>query len=63
MSSPFDLISLDILEIKPQNVFIILLPYLDSDSIEFKLKSIYRWMIRSAKLHQRIPTLTYAYYL
>jgi|SRR5215216_805644 len=63
MSSPFDLISLDILEIEPQNILTIPPPYLDSDSIEFKLKSIYRRMIRSAKLHQRIPTLTYAYYL
>ena len=63
MSSPFDLISLDILEIEPQNVLTILPPYLDSDSAEFKLKSTYRRMIRSAKLHQRISTLTYAFYL
>ncbi|CAI2190314.1 4810_t:CDS:1 [Funneliformis geosporum] len=62
MSSPFDLINLDILEIESQNILTISPPYFDSDSIEFKLKSVYRQMIRSAKLHQRIPTLTYAYY-
>jgi hypothetical protein len=63
MATPYDLISLDILEVDPQDVLVIPPPYNDNDQLESKLKSTYRRMVRSARLHQRIPTLTYAYYL
>jgi hypothetical protein len=63
MTTPYDLISLDILEIDPQNILIIPPPYNDDDLVEIKLKLTYRRMIRSVRLHQRISSLTYAYYL
>ncbi|CAG8721555.1 13483_t:CDS:1, partial [Funneliformis mosseae] len=63
MATSYNLISLDILEVDPQDILVILLPYNDDDHSESKLKSTYQRMVRSAKLHQRIPTLTYVYYL
>ncbi|CAG8669828.1 17513_t:CDS:2 [Funneliformis caledonium] len=63
MATPYDLISLDILEVDPQNVLVILSLYNDDDHMELKLKLTYRQMVRSARLHQCISILTYAYYL
>ncbi|CAG8447752.1 3291_t:CDS:1, partial [Funneliformis caledonium] len=44
MATPYDLISLDILEVDPQDVLVIPPPYNDDDHLKLKLKLTYRQM-------------------